>query len=98
MFSADGDDVAAVASLADRLRQEVVGDTITYVVNRPINYTNICLYRCGFCAFSTGSTRDMRGPAYRLDRHRVVKGESVSVSVDPGGPRIINKHKKKQYH
>src|SRR3546814_7279809 len=67
MFSADGDDVAAVASLADRLRQEVVGDTITYVVNRNINYTNICLYRCGFCAFSKGSTRDMRGPAYRLD-------------------------------
>src|SRR3546814_8276558 len=60
MFSADGDDVAAVASLADRLRQEVVGDTITYVVNRNINYTNICLYRCGFCAFSKDSTREDR--------------------------------------
>jgi FO synthase len=45
----------------------VAGDDVTYVVNRNINYTNICLYKCGFCAFSKGSTKAMRGPAYRLD-------------------------------
>src|SRR3546814_13402570 len=52
MFSADRDDVAAVASLVDRLRPDVVGDTITHVVHRNINYTNLCLNRYGFCAFS----------------------------------------------
>src|SRR3546814_6667034 len=86
MFSADGDDVAAVASLADRLRQEVVGDTITYVVNRNINYTNICLYRCGFCAFSKGSTRDMRGPAYRLDLDEV--GRRAAEAVERGATEV----------
>src|SRR3546814_13300300 len=86
MFSADGDDVAAVASLADRLRQEVVGDTITYVVNRNINYTNICLYRCGFCAFSKGSTRDMRGPAYRLDFEEI--GRRAAEAVERGATEV----------
>src|SRR3546814_9511112 len=86
MFSADGDDVAAVASLADRLRQEVVGDTITYVVNRNINYTNICLYRCGFCAFSKGSTRDMRGPASRLDFEEI--GRRAAEAVERGATEV----------
>ena len=36
---------------------QVVGDTVTYVINRNINYTNICLYHCGFCAFSKGRRR-----------------------------------------
>ena len=67
LFRAEGDDLAAVIATADRLRAQTVGETVTYAVNRNINYTNICLYKCGFCAFSKGSTRDMRGPAYRLD-------------------------------
>nr|WP_313803002.1 5-amino-6-(D-ribitylamino)uracil--L-tyrosine 4-hydroxyphenyl transferase CofH [Sphingobium sp.] len=67
LFTADGGDFAAVVRMADRLRREAVGDTVTHVVNRNINYTNICLYKCGFCAFSKGSTKALRGPAYRLD-------------------------------
>ena len=71
LFDADGDDVAAIASAADALRAEAIGDRVTYVVNRNINYTNICLYKCGFCAFSKGSTKAMRGPAYRLDLEEI---------------------------
>jgi FO synthase len=67
LFRADGPDVSLITRAADRLRRDVAGDDVTYVVNRNINYTNICLYKCGFCAFSKGSTRAMRGPAYRLD-------------------------------
>jgi len=67
LFEADGEDFAALVALADRMRRETVGEVVTYAVNRNINYTNICLYRCGFCAFSKGSSRALRGPAYRLD-------------------------------
>jgi FO synthase len=67
LFRADGPDVSLITRAADRLRRDVAGDDVTYVVNRNINYTNICLYKCGFCAFSKGSTKAMRGPAYRLD-------------------------------
>ena len=67
LFEAEGPEVTHIAAAADRLRRRVNGDTVTYVVNRNINYTNICLYRCSFCAFSKGSSRSVRGPAYRLD-------------------------------
>jgi FO synthase len=73
LFEADGPDAARVVDAADRLRREAVGETLTYVVNRNINYTNICLYHCGFCAFSKGSTRDLRGPVYRLDLDEVAR-------------------------
>jgi FO synthase len=47
---------------------------VTYVVNRNINYTNICLYHCGFCAFSKGQgSKDLRGPAYNLDLDEVAR-------------------------
>ncbi len=50
------------------MRCEVSGDTVTYVVNRNINYTNICAYRCGFCAFSKGRTHEaLRGKPYDID-------------------------------
>lgn len=48
------DDFEAVCEVANALRKQVNGDIVTYVVNRNINYTNICYYRCGFCAFSKG--------------------------------------------
>jgi FO synthase len=67
LLEADGEDVDAVVAAADAIRKTQVGDTVTYVVNRNINYTNICLYKCGFCAFSKGGTKDLRGPAYKLD-------------------------------
>ena len=74
LFAARGEQVTAVLAAADALRAQVVGDTVTYVVNRNINYTNICTYRCGFCAFSKGrSTRDLRGPAYRLGLEEIAR-------------------------
>ncbi|KKC24318.1 5-amino-6-(D-ribitylamino)uracil--L-tyrosine 4-hydroxyphenyl transferase CofH [Sphingomonas sp. SRS2] len=79
LFEADGPDVALVADAADALRREVAGEAVTFVVNRNINYTNICLYKCGFCAFSKGSTRAERGPAYRLDLAEVGRRAAEAV-------------------
>ena len=73
LFTAEGVDFDHVRELADGLRQDRVGEAVTYVVNRNINYTNICLYRCGFCAFSKGSTKSERGPAYTIDHAEIVR-------------------------
>jgi FO synthase len=68
LFGAQGDDFAMVVDAADTLRREINGDTVTYVVNRNINYTNICYFHCSFCAFSKGKTADdLRGSPYDLD-------------------------------
>jgi FO synthase len=68
LFAADGEDFARVVAAADALRAAVRGPAVTYVVNRNINYTNICTYSCGFCAFAKGrSARALRGPGYVLD-------------------------------
>ena len=48
-----GKDVEALVAVADHVRREVVGDIITYVVNRNINFTNVCFIGCAFCSFST---------------------------------------------
>jgi FO synthase len=74
LFSVEGRDLDAVIAAADQLRHESVGDTVTYVINRNINYTNICLYHCGFCAFSKGrGAADLRGPAYNLELDEVAR-------------------------
>ncbi|HXX39388.1 MAG TPA: CofH family radical SAM protein, partial [bacterium] len=52
LLTATGADLAATVSAADYLRRETVGDLVTYVVNRNINFTNVCIKGCGFCAFS----------------------------------------------
>ena len=67
LFSARGPEVAAVAALADELRQQIVGDTVTYVRNRNINYTNVCTFKCRFCGFSKGPlSLNLRGTPYLL--------------------------------
>jgi FO synthase len=72
LFRARGDEVDAVALVADELRRESVGDTVSYVVNRNINYTNQCYFRCGFCAFSKGPrSLSLRGDPYLLEIHEV---------------------------
>ena len=72
LFSVRGDDFDQVCDAADRLRARTVGDTVTYVVNRNINYTNVCTYRCAFCAFSKGRTAEhLRGAAYDLDHDEI---------------------------
>ncbi len=73
LFTAEGRDRSRIVALADEMRRDRVGDTVTYVINRNINYTNICLYSCGFCAFSKGSTRSERGPAYRIDLAEIAR-------------------------
>jgi len=72
LFMADGADFRAVVTAADQLRREVNGESVSYVVNRNINYTNICSYSCGFCAFAKGrSARALRGPGYKLDLEEI---------------------------
>jgi FO synthase len=68
LFSARGEDFATVCEAADHLRQRVNGDVVSYVVTRNINYTNICYFRCQFCAFSKGKlSENLRGRPYDLD-------------------------------
>jgi FO synthase len=60
--------VAAVAEVADQLRRDIVGDEVTFVRNRNINYTNVCTFRCKFCAFSKGPlSLNLRGNPYLLE-------------------------------
>ena len=67
LFRARDSEVGEIAGAADTLRQKVSGDTVRYVVNRNINYTNICEYKCAFCAFSKGKTSAaLRGKPYNL--------------------------------
>jgi len=67
LFRARGREVAAVAELADQLRHEAVGDAITWVHNRNINYTNVCTFKCKFCGFSKGPlSLNLRGTPYLL--------------------------------
>ncbi len=73
LFGCEGSDLRQVLRAADRLREDTVGPQVTYVVNRNINYTNICLYKCGFCAFSKGGTKALRGPAYLLDMDEIAR-------------------------
>ncbi len=68
LFRARGEDFTAVCRAADRLRRAVNGDTVSYVVNRNINYTNVCYFKCQFCAFSKGKlSENLRGAPYDLD-------------------------------
>ena len=73
LLRARGSEVAAVARLADELRAATVGDAVTYVVNRNINYTNVCTFRCRFCGFSKGKlSLNLRGAPYLLDLPEIV--------------------------
>ena len=74
LFQARGDDYHLVCEAADRLRAEVNGDRVSYVVNRNINYTNICYFRCQFCAFAKGKmSESLRGTPYDLALDEVVR-------------------------
>ena len=74
LFGARGADYDAVCAAADELRAAVVGEDVTYAVNRNINYTNICTYRCQFCAFAkSAGAASLRGAPYDLDTGEVVR-------------------------
>jgi FO synthase len=67
LFRARGNEFSTVCTAADELRQAAKGDTVSYVVTRNINYTNICYFKCGFCAFSKGKmSENLRGRPYDL--------------------------------
>ena len=67
LFGARGPEVEAVAAAADDLRRRTVGDVVTFVHNRNINYTNVCTFKCKFCGFSKGPlSLNLRGTPYLL--------------------------------
>ena len=72
LFKARGGEFGEVIAAADELRQEMSGSVVRYVVNRNINYTNICEFKCSFCAFSKGKTSDaLRGRPYNISLEEV---------------------------
>ncbi len=72
LFHARGGDFNAVVELADHTRRELVGDDVSFVVNRNINYTNVCTFKCRFCAFSKGPlSLNLRGDPYLLTLEEV---------------------------
>lgn len=74
LFQARGVDFAAICHAANQMRQQANGDVVSYVVNRNINYTNICYFRCQFCAFSKGKlSENLRGTPYDLALDEVVR-------------------------
>ena len=74
LFSARGAEVHDVAMVADELRRQIAGDEITFVKNRNINYTNVCTFKCRFCAFSKGPlSLNLRGDPYLLTLDEVTQ-------------------------
>ncbi len=74
LFAARGAEVRDVADVANELRRRAVGDAVTFVANRNINYTNICTYKCRFCAFSKGPlSLNLRGDPYLLDLDEITR-------------------------
>lgn len=74
LFEARGGDFIAVCRAADRLRHRINGDHVTFAVNRNINYTNICYFKCHFCAFSKGKrAAALRGRPYDLNLEEIAE-------------------------
>jgi FO synthase len=74
LFATRGRERERVLAAADEVRRAVCGDDVTYVVTRNIQYTNVCYFRCGFCAFSKGKlAANLRGPAYLVSEEEIVR-------------------------
>ena len=74
LFAARGGDFDYICQSANDLRKATVGDAVRYVVTRNINYTNVCLYHCGFCAFSKGKTHEeLRGQPYMVELSEIAR-------------------------
>jgi FO synthase len=72
LFQAREDEFTAVRAAADALRREACGEVVSYVVTRNINYTNICSFKCQFCAFSKGKmSENLRGRPYRFSLEEI---------------------------
>ena len=74
LFQSRGDDFTAVVQRADTLRASTSGNSVSFVVNRNINYTNICYFKCQFCAFSKGKlSENLRGRPYDLSDEEIAR-------------------------
>lgn len=74
LFEARDEEFIAICRAANDLRQRVNGDVVSFVVNRNINYTNICYFRCQFCGFAKGKlSEDLRGTPYNLGLDEIVR-------------------------
>ena len=90
---AEGPDLQALVSVADHLRRQTVGETVTYVVNRNINFTNVCFVGCSFCGFGRGP---QAADAYSLSFDEVVRRAqeawdcgATEVCIQGGLPRDL---------
>ncbi|HYH48845.1 MAG TPA: 5-amino-6-(D-ribitylamino)uracil--L-tyrosine 4-hydroxyphenyl transferase CofH, partial [Acidimicrobiia bacterium] len=87
LLGARGPQLVAVCELADQLRQKAVGDVVTFVRNRNINYTNVCTFKCRFCAFSKGPlSLNLRGEPYLLDFEEIQR--RVVEAVECGATEV----------
>ena len=87
LFTVRGNDLVFVLQAANELRRHVNGDEVTYVVNRNINYTNVCYFRCQFCAFSKGKlSENLRGAPYDLDLSEISRRSREA--WDRGGTEV----------
>ena len=87
LIRARGDDFNAVVQAADAMRVEANGDEVSYVVNRNINYTNICYFKCQFCAFSKGKlAENLRGRPYDLSHEEIQR--RVREAWERGGTEV----------
>jgi len=87
LFGARGPEVAAVAEVADELRRRIAGDTVTWVHNRNINYTNVCTFKCRFCGFSKGPmSLNLRGTPYLLTLEDIA--ERVVEAAEMGATEV----------
>ncbi|MGE5689496.1 MAG: 5-amino-6-(D-ribitylamino)uracil--L-tyrosine 4-hydroxyphenyl transferase CofH [Pseudomonadota bacterium] len=87
LFRARGEERQRVFAAADRLRRAVNGDEVTYVVTRNVQYTNVCYFRCGFCAFSKGKlAANLRGPAYLVPHEEI--GRRVREAWERGATEV----------
>jgi FO synthase len=87
LFRARGPEVPAVAQMADELRAATVGDVVTFVRNRNINYTNVCTFKCRFCGFSKGPlSLNLRGTPYLLTLDDIA--ERVREAWDVGATEV----------
>jgi FO synthase len=87
LFSARGPEVRAVAAVADSMRRDIVGDQVTFVANRNINYTNVCTFKCRFCAFSKGPlSLNLRGKPYLLELSDIT--ERVAEAEERGATEV----------
>jgi FO synthase len=87
LFETRGDERERVFAAADRLRRELNGDVVSYVVTRNIQYTNVCYFKCGFCAFSKGKlAENLRGPAFLVPHDEIAR--RVAEAWDRGATEV----------